>query len=113
MIKNAFLVAAFLIQKQLQGISEAVKAGMNIKINSVLIPEVNLKEMVPLAQTYASLGAKVMNIMPLIPLYKMKDRRAPSCEELREVRDACGKYIKQFYFCEQCRADVVDVRKKK
>lgn len=105
--------AAFLIQKQIQGITEAVKAGMNVKINTVLIPEINLKEMVALAKTYALLGVRVMNIMPLIPLYKMRHMRPPDCQELRQLRQACGRYIKQFYSCQQCRADVVDIRIRK
>ena len=105
--------AAFLIQKQIQGITEAVKAGMNVKINTCLIPEINLKEMVALAKTYALLGARVMNIMPLIPLYKMRHMRPPNCQELRQLRQDCGRYIKQFCSCQQCRADVVDIRIRK
>jgi nitrogen fixation protein NifB len=53
------------------------------------------------------LGVLLMNLMPLIPGGQMSDRRPPTCEELRQARDACAAWVPQFRKCEQCRADVI------
>ena len=99
--------ASLLLAKQFRGIRKAADAGLAIKINTVLIPGVNDGQMPKLAMRIKEAGAKIMNIMPLIPSGKMKNWTSPSCDELREVRQECRKIIPQFHRCEQCRADVV------
>jgi len=99
--------AALLITKQFSGIKKALDAGLSLKINTVLIPGVNDQHMAKLALHLREAGARLMNIMPLIPSGKMKNNRAPTCDELRKIRQDCEKIIPQFYKCEQCRADVV------
>lgn len=101
--------AKILLERQLAGIKEAVKAKINTKINTVLIPQINMKEITLIAKKYGSIGVKIMNIMPLISIYRMASKRAPNCEELRTARDKCEKYILQFRHCKQCRADAVGV----
>jgi len=61
--------AEVLIKSQMEGVKEAVKAGFLIKINTVLIPDINQEEMEEIARVYAALGVKIMNIMPLIPIH--------------------------------------------
>jgi nitrogen fixation protein NifB len=87
----------------------AVQAGIHTKINCVLIPNINTKEIPEIAKYYASINAHIMNIMPLIPLHKMAKLPPPTCEELNETRNQCEEYIKQFRYCKQCRADAVGV----
>jgi nitrogen fixation protein NifB len=99
--------ATLLIARQFNGIIKALDAGLCLKVNTVLIPGVNDQHMIALASRLKQAGVSLMNIMPLIPSGKMKDYRAPTCEELRETRQACEEIIPQFYRCEQCRADVV------
>ena len=99
--------AALLIDRQFIGINKALDAGLCLKVNTVLIPGVNDRHMIALASRLKQAGVSLMNIMPLIPSGRMKHYRAPTCEELREVRRACAEIIPQFYRCEQCRADVV------
>ena len=99
--------AALLITKQFSGIKKALDAGLSLKINTVLIPGVNDQHMAKLALHLREVGIRLMNIMPLIPSGKMKNNRAPTCDELRKIRQDCEKIIPQFYKCEQCRADVV------
>lgn len=99
--------ASLLISKQFSGIEKAVDAGISLKVNTVLVPGINNKEMSLIARKAKQLGASVMNIMPLIPCGKMKELRAPTCEELREARQDCEVIIPQFRCCEQCRADVI------
>ncbi|NWJ48754.1 MAG: radical SAM protein [Chloroflexi bacterium] len=94
---------------QLAGLKEAVRLGMVVKVNSVLIPGVNDQHMVEIARVVSALGAYVMNIMPLIPQAKFKDVIPPTPAELAAIRTECEKHIKQFMNCRQCRADAVGV----
>ena len=99
--------ASLLIAKQFDGLRKAVDRGFSVKVNAVLIPGVNDKQMPQLAGRVREAGAGVLNIMPLIPCGKMKELRAPTCEELKKARQDCEGIIPQFHCCEQCRADVV------
>ncbi len=99
--------AALLITKQFSGIRKALDADLSVKVNTVLIPGINDQHMGELALRLRETGVKLMNIMPLIPSGKMKNYRAPTCDELRKTRQDCEKLVPQFYRCEQCRADVV------
>ena len=99
--------AALIIAKQFNGMRKALAAGFPIKVNSVLIPGVNDQHMTELAVRLREVGVTLMNIMPLIPSGKMKDFQAPTCDELRKIRQDCEEIIPQFHRCEQCRADVV------
>ncbi len=102
-----------LIEKQKQGVEKAVRAGILIKINTVLIPGVNDHEVEEIAKYYGKLGARIMNIVPLIPLYKFKSHKVPGCDELNEARNKCEPYIKQFRMCQQCRSDSVGLIKQR
>ena len=99
--------AVILITKQFSGIKKALDAGLSVKVNTVLIPGVNDQHIMKLALQLREAGISLMNIMPLIPSGKMKNYRAPTCDELRKARRDCEEIIPQFYRCEQCRADVV------
>ncbi|MEM4649511.1 MAG: radical SAM protein [Candidatus Bathyarchaeia archaeon] len=97
--------SSLLIKKQLEGIEKGSKNGLKIKINSVLIPGVNDSELINVARETSKRGAFLMNISPLIPSYNFKNFRAPTCEELRKIRNECNAYLPQFKLCKQCRAD--------
>ena len=99
--------AALLISRQLSGLRKAAASGFSVKVNTVLIPGVNDEKMPELAWEAREAGATVMNVMPLIPCGKMRELRAPTCEELTAARRACDGIIPQFHRCEQCRADVI------
>lgn len=98
--------AELLITQQLRGIKAALSAGLRLKVNSVLVPGINERHMVRLAQRLKEIGVPLMNIMPLIPGGRMKKLRRPTCDEIRDVRDLCAAAIPQFHRCEQCRADI-------
>lgn len=97
--------AKILIERQLEGLEAAVNAGLIVKVNTVLIPELNEREVVEIAKKAAEIGAFIQNIIPLIPLHSFKNHRPPTCEELRRIREEASKYIRQFRLCKQCRAD--------
>ncbi len=96
-------------RNQLLGLEKAVKRGMVVKVNSVLIPGVNDAHLEEVAGAVRDLGAYTMNIMPLIPKAKFASVPAPSQDLLERVRDGCGSIIRQFRHCKQCRADAVGV----
>jgi nitrogen fixation protein NifB len=95
-----------LIEAQVAGIAEAAaRTRAVIKINTVLIPGLNDDEIAEIARRTASLGASVINIIPLIPQAGMSDRRAPDCSEIEAARLQASGYLEVFRHCRHCRAD--------
>ena len=99
--------AALLLQKQGDGIKAALAAGLSVKVNTVFVPGVNDEHIVEIARHLGTLGIGLMNIIPLIPSGKMRNLRAPTCEEMIKARDISEAFVPQFRRCEQCRADTV------
>jgi nitrogen fixation protein NifB len=104
--ENAFDVLSV---RQLSGIEYAVKKGLVVKVNTVLVPELNLDHIEEIAKTIKSVGVSLMNIMALLPIGDMSGYRAPTCIDLEEARSKAGKHIEQFRACKQCRADAVGI----
>lgn len=101
--------AKLLIKNQLEGIRKIAAAGITIKINTVLVPEINGEHIEEIAKTVKEAGAKIYNIIPLIPQHELKNCRAPVCAEIDAARTAASKYIDVFRHCQHCRADAVGV----
>jgi len=97
--------ASILIKNQLEGIKKVADAGITVKVNTVLIPSVNGDDIERTAEAAARAGAKIYNIIPLIPQFRFKDHPPVSCEELNAAREKAGKYIDVFRHCKHCRAD--------
>jgi nitrogen fixation protein NifB len=96
-------------KNQLQGLHDAAAADIAIKVNTVYIPNVNSEHIPEIAKTVRSLGAYIMNIMPLIPQGKFAHIPAPSRQEIHQIRQACQDTLIQFHNCVQCRADASGV----
>ncbi len=101
--------AELLIKNQFKGVKAASKEGLNVKVNTVLIPEINFEEIKDVAKRSADNGALLMNIIPLIPLHKFETARPPDCDELTIARTIAEEFLPQFRLCRQCRADAVGV----
>jgi len=99
--------AAILVRNQLEGIRMAAELDMTIKVNTVCIPGINENEIPAIADKVKSLGAYVMNIMPLIPQADFADLLPPTPARLEALRAANERVIGQFKHCNQCRADAV------
>ncbi|HHW14085.1 MAG TPA: radical SAM protein [Firmicutes bacterium] len=95
--------------RQFAGIRAAAQHGIVVKVNTVLVPELNARELVELALLVRELGASLMNIIPLKPQGAMAGYRAPTCAELEAARDRCEAIIPQFRLCRQCRADAAGI----
>lgn len=99
--------AELLCNKQFEGIKKASLSGVAVRVNTVLIPEINGDHVVEVAQALAGTGLDLMNIMPLIPLGKFSNLRPPTKEELSCAQDRCELFVPQFRGCRQCRADAI------
>jgi len=99
--------AQIFIEKQMAGIEAAVKKGLILKVNSVLIPGINDYHIPDIAQKAKELGVYVHNIIPLIPQHLFAHVPPPTPEERKHVQDECAKIIPQMKHCRQCRADAV------
>jgi len=97
------------IDAQLGGISSATKSGMFVKVNSILIPEMNGEQMGALAIALKDAGARLQNIVPLIPFDNMARERPPAQNELQDARNSASHFMEQFHHCKQCRSDVVGI----
>lgn len=103
------IAARWLILAQLAGIKKAVECEMTVKVNTVLIPGVNDRHIADVAKGVAEVGARFINIIPLIPQHEFRDKRPPSCQELNAARAAAEQYLPVFRHCRQCRADACGV----
>lgn len=99
--------AKILLDNQLEGIETAIKLGLVVKINTVMIPEINSHHILDIAKKIKELGVYTMNIMPLISQYKFSHIPPPTIDDRKKVQDECTKFIKQMRHCRQCRSDAV------
>ena len=101
--------ASVLLSRQLEGVERCASLGMAVKVNVVMIPGINDAEIPDLVRKVKSLGAYMVNILPLIPVEgtRFADRRAPTPQERREMMDRCELDAKMMRHCRQCRADAI------
>jgi nitrogen fixation protein NifB len=101
--------AAKLIEKQTEGIKKAVAAGMLVKVNTVMVAGINDDHIPEVAKKVKSLGAYVVNIIPMIPVpgTKFAELKAPTAEQRKKLQDLCEPDIKQMRHCRFCRADAI------
>ncbi|GHV20168.1 radical SAM family protein [Clostridia bacterium] len=98
-----------LIHNQLSGIKKVADAGVTVKVNTVLIPEINAAHIAEIAETVAAAGAKIYNIIPLIPQHELAWCSAPDCDLISKTRAEAQKHISVFRHCQRCRADAAGV----
>jgi nitrogen fixation protein NifB len=97
------------VSRQLQGIKLASDLGICVKVNTILIPDINMEDIEPLSKQISRAGAKLHNIVPLIPCDTAASLRTPTVREISAARIAASKNIRQFVHCRQCRSDVIGV----
>ncbi len=101
--------AEILIRNQLAGIQKMAEAGVIIKVNTVLINEINRNHIRDIAKTVKEAGATLYNIIPLIPQYKLADCKEPGCVDIDGARREAEEFIDVFRHCSRCRADAVGI----
>jgi len=101
--------AEILIANQLSGIRKVAAAGVTVKVNTVLIPEINSDHVAAVAKTVSAAGARIYNIIPLIPQHKLTWCSVPGCGLISQTRQQAEQYIKVFRHCQRCRADAAGI----
>ncbi|CAG75837.1 femo cofactor biosynthesis protein [Pectobacterium atrosepticum SCRI1043] len=102
-----------LLAKQEEGIRRLTEHRVLVKINSVLIPDINEASMRAVSEKAHSWGAFLHNIMPLIArpehgtVFGLEGQREPDAECMTRVRAECGQVMPQMSHCQQCRADAI------
>lgn len=101
--------AEILIHNQMEGIKILVDHGILVKVNIVMIKDINGEHIPEVVKKVKNLGALMTNIMPLIPAPGSVFQNFPqtSMKELNTLRDLCQTDISQMRHCQQCRADAI------
>jgi len=99
--------AILLWERQAAAIQALRRHDIIVKINTIIIPGINDTAIEPVAKAVASLGASIMNCMPLYPVEgaAFADLPAPSVDTMHRVRAEAGKYLPLMAHCMRCRAD--------
>ena len=101
--------AKILIENQLAGIRKMAQAGITVKVNTVLIMEINRGHIREIAKAVSEAGATMYNIIPLIPQHQFKDFEEPKCVDIDGARREAEEFIDVFRHCQRCRADAVGI----
>lgn len=105
--------AQILIDRQLRGLEALVALGILVKVNSVLIPDINADHLKKVAEVITAKGAFIHNVMPLIvtpdTVFMKNGIRNPTALELQNVQENCQDvgHLKIMKHCHQCRADAI------
>ncbi|HWQ74579.1 MAG TPA: nitrogenase cofactor biosynthesis protein NifB [Syntrophomonas sp.] len=99
--------AAILLANQLAGIRMLVERDIIVKVNIVMLKDVNEEHIPAVVEKMKSLGVTLTNIMQLIPVKGSKFENMPlvSNKEIMQMRKQCGQTLTQMMHCRQCRAD--------
>jgi nitrogen fixation protein NifB len=99
--------AKVLLDRQLACIPMLKSKGITVKINSILIPGVNENHIEEVARVCASLGADVINCIPLIPTAEtpFENVEKPDSKMLFKVRTLASTHLPLMSHCARCRAD--------
>jgi nitrogen fixation protein NifB len=105
--------AKLLLEKQIEGIKLLVENDILVKVNSVLIPDVNEKDLPNVAKKLKELNVFLHNIMPLISKpefgtkFGLDGVKSAKDSDVMRAQEACGIDMKLMKHCRQCRADAV------
>lgn len=101
--------AALLLERQLEAIKALKAQGITVKINSIIIPGVNISHISEIARKVSQCGADIINP---IPLYAVKETAFEDAEEisgetLSGIRKETAEFLTVMSHCSRCRADAV------
>jgi nitrogen fixation protein NifB len=101
--------AALMIERQLDAVARLAAAGVLVKVNSIVVPGVNDRHIPEIARVTKSLGAQLMNCIPLCPVEEtpFEHLHEPDALMMARVRLQSGENMPQMSHCARCRADAV------
>jgi nitrogen fixation protein NifB len=96
-----------LLEKQLEAVSALKSNNITVKINSIVIPGVNETHISTVSEKMKSLGADVINCLPLNPVdgTPFAIIGKPDHELMQKVRWEASKHMDVVRHCQMCRAD--------
>jgi nitrogen fixation protein NifB len=94
--------ATLILNNQWRGLTNAIDAGLTVKVDTVFIPGVNDIEIPLIAWHAGERGADLMHIIPLLPHGAFEGREKALQEMLSKKRVECGRHIPQVAHCCQC-----------
>jgi nitrogen fixation protein NifB len=99
--------AATLLQRQMETLHNLKKSGITVKINTIIIPGINDRHALEIANAAADLGVDLMNCMPMAQVKGAAFEGIPEPEEamMESIRASCGTLLPQMSHCSRCRAD--------
>jgi len=99
--------AELLLSRQRQAIVGLKERDLIVKINTVVIPGINMDHIGAIAEEMSRIGADVMNCIPMIPVpdTPFEHLSDPVEAEMAHIRNSASFYIPQMYHCQRCRAD--------
>jgi nitrogen fixation protein NifB len=101
--------AALMIERQLEAVARLAALGVLVKVNAIVIPGVNDHHIPEIARVTKSLGAMIMNCIPLCPVEDTpyEHLEEPDALMMARVRLQSGENMPQMSHCARCRADAV------
>jgi nitrogen fixation protein NifB len=101
--------ARILLERQTRALVGLKARGLTVKVNTIVIPGVNDGHVVEVARWAASLGADLMNVMPMYPNANTPfgHLNEPGRELMQDIRRDCDRFMAQMTHCTRCRADAV------
>lgn len=98
-----------ILERQLASIRGLKERGMAVKINTIVIPEVNDHHIEDIARMAGEMGVDLHNLIPLYPNPGTAFGRLaePTKAEINALRKVSGKHVNQMTHCKRCRADAV------
>ncbi len=101
--------AVALLERQRLAIVEIKRPGITVKINTIVMPGINDAHAVAVAREVGSLGANIMNAIPLYPVVGTPFESIGEIDhaELAELRQHTAEFLPQMLHCTRCRADAV------
>jgi nitrogen fixation protein NifB len=108
-VRQAREGAEILLENQLNTINGLKARGITVKVNTILIPGINMDHVETVAKHMAELGVDILNCVPYYPNEGSAFGHLvePTPEEVHAVREKAGKYLPQMRHCTRCRADAV------
>ncbi len=101
--------ARLLLERQLAAIKALKDNGISVKINSIIIPGVNVAQIKEIAKKVSEYGVEMINPIPLCAVKgtAFGDGEAVSAENLAGIRKDAAEFLTVMRHCGRCRADAV------
>ncbi len=101
--------AELLLQRQIAAIKGLKKAGITVKVNTIIVPGINDRHVEAVAIKMAEMGVDMLNCMPMLPNSDTPFEAIPEprTEQVDEIQATAEKYLPQMRHCTRCRADAV------